>query len=321
MLTALLPYLAIIGGLIVLVWSADRFVFGAASLALNLGMTPMLVGLTIVGFGTSAPEMIVSATAAYEGASNLAVGNAIGSNIANIGLVLGITTLISAIPVRNSIMRSEFPILLIASIIGTGLIWDGELSAMDGVIMLVMLALSMIVIAKMQTEPIDDLDEISHGEKPSTLKAIGLVVLGLTLLVISSKFMVWGAIDVARMLGVSELVIGLTIIAVGTSLPELAASIASALKGHHDLAIGNVVGSNLFNLLAVLAIPAFIDPPKIDDLILYRDFGTMLLFTFGLALLTYIALRRQTNQLGRFAGIMLILGYFAYLGVLYSHSA
>ncbi len=320
MLATFLPYLAIIAGLALLIWSADRFVTGSVGLALNLGMTPMMVGLTVVAFGTSAPELIVSGTAAWEGAGNLAVGNALGSNIANIGLVLGITALISPIPVRTAVLRVEFPVLLIVSMLAATLFVDGRLNMTDGVILLSFLAIAMTVIARMQPEAVADIDEISHGEHPSTAKALLWVILGLTLLLVSSKILVWGAIDVARSLGVSELVIGLTVIAIGTSLPELAASIASALKGHHDLALGNVIGSNLFNLLAVLAIPALIDPPEFEDSVFYRDYSTMLAFTFGLAIIAYITLARSKPALGRLTGTILVLGYAAYLSILYVQS-
>lgn len=311
---------AVILGLIVLVWSADRFVSGAVATALHLGMTPMMVGLTVVAFGTSAPELIVSATAALDGASHLAVGNAIGSNIANIALVLGATALISAIPLKTSILKVEFPILLIATLSATWLIWDGLVDQLDGVILLFILLASLTALAKLQKATEEDLEEIEENKDLSTGKAYGLLILGLALLLASSKVLVWGATGIATELGVSELVIGLTIVAIGTSLPELAASIASALKGHHDMALGNIIGSNLFNLLAVLAIPGLIAPPFIEEIALYRDYGLMLGLTFGLAAIVYGKIALKKHSMGLFAGSILLLTYFGYLFTLYQQA-
>lgn len=316
----LLFSVAVILGLIVLVWSADRFVSGAVATALNLGMTPMMVGLTVVAFGTSAPELIVSATAAYEGASHLAVGNAIGSNIANIALVLGVTAMISAIPLKNTILKIEFPILITTTLAATALIWDGLIDQVDGIILLFLLLCSLTALAKLQKAPEESLDEIEENKDLNPRKAYGLLLMGLILLLVSSKVLVWGATGIATALGVSELVIGLTIVAIGTSLPELAASIASALKGHHDMALGNVIGSNLFNLLAVLAIPALIDPPTVDDSALYRDYGLMLGLTFFLAFLAYGKIAIKKHSIGIFAGVVLLMTYFSYLYVLYQQS-
>ncbi|MDX1453632.1 MAG: calcium/sodium antiporter, partial [Oleiphilaceae bacterium] len=296
----LLFCIAILGGLAVLVWSADRFVTGAVATALNLGMTPMMVGLTVVAFGTSAPELIVSATAALEDASNLAVGNAIGSNIANIGLVLGVTALVSAIPLKATILKVEFPILLIATALATALIWDLHLSPWDGVGLALILIASMVALAKLQKEPVEDLDEIEESRSIAPTKAYMILAGSLILLLASSKALVWGASGIATTMGVSELVIGLTIVAIGTSLPELAASIASALKGHHDLALGNVIGSNLFNLLAVLAIPALLNPPTLEEDALFRDYGLMLGLTVGLAVLAYVKRALKVQAMGKF---------------------
>lgn len=311
---------AIIVGLIILVWSADRFVSGAVATALHLGMTPMMVGLTVIAFGTSAPELIVSATASYEGASHLAVGNAIGSNIANIALVLGATALISAIPLKYTILKVEFPILIAATLAATALIWDGLIDEVDGVILLVLLFCSLTALAKLQSTPNETADEIEENKDLDSKKAYGLLALGLILLLGSSKLLVWGAIGVATALGVSELIIGLTIVAIGTSLPELAASVASALKGHHDLALGNVIGSNLFNLLAVLAIPALIDPPQVDETSLNRDYGLMLGLTFFLAFIAYGKIAIKRHNIGRIAGSVLLIIYFGYLYVLYQQT-
>lgn len=312
--------LALVVGLAILIWSADRFVEGAVSTALNLGMTPMLVGLTVVAFGTSAPELIVSAMAALQGSSNLAVGNAVGSNIANIALVLGLTTLFSAIPIKLGILKVELPTLLIATALATLVIMDGTVTFDDGLILVGLLIISLIVLAKLSTSSQELPEEIEAADGMSPLKAYTYLFVSLAALVLSSRMLVWGATGIAVELGVSDLIIGLTIVAIGTSLPELAASIASALKGHHDLALGNVIGSNLFNLLAVLAIPAFITPPVIDQESLFRDYGFMLILTAGLALLCLVNHLNKSEQIGKIAGITLLSSYIGYLALLYMDS-
>jgi len=312
--------LALILGLIILIWSADKFVEGAVATALNLGMTPMLVGLTIVAFGTSAPELIVSAMAALQGSSNLAVGNALGSNIANIALVLGATTLISAIPIKLGILKVELPILLVATGLATIVIIDGELNANDGLILIAILLVSLIALAKLSSSGQDLPEEVESANDLSQSKALFILGGSIFALLLSSRMLVWGASGIATSLGVSDLIIGLTIVAIGTSLPELAASIASAMKGHHDLALGNIIGSNLFNLLAVLAIPAFLAPPTIEEYVLIRDYGFMLSLTIGLALLCLINHLAKRERIGKIAGIALLSSYIIYLFVLYQDS-
>ncbi|MFT7185837.1 MAG: cation:H+ antiporter [Pseudohongiellaceae bacterium] len=312
---------AIIIGLIILIWSADRFVSGAVATALKLGMTPMMVGLTIVAFGTSAPELIVSATASLSDASDLAVGNAIGSNIANIAFVLGITAMVSAIPLKKSILKVEFPVLLLATLIATLLIWDQTIDFMDGIFFLIILIISLAALAYFQQdEQSEEIDEVSENKDIPTKKAYTLLFVSIILLIGSSKLLVWGASGIALDLGVSELVIGLTIVAIGTSLPELAASIASALKGHHDLALGNIIGSNLFNLLAVLAIPAFINPPTLSNMLISRDYTFMLVLTGGLAILVYGKVLLKKKDIGKVVGFLLLASYCAYLAILYQQS-
>jgi len=313
--------IAIIIGLIVLIWSADRFVSGAVATALKLGMTPMMIGITIVAFGTSAPELIVSATAALSGASNLAVGNAIGSNIANIAFVLGATAMVSAIPLKQSILKVEFPVLLLATLLATLLIWDQVIDFMDGVFFLIILIISLGALAFLQQDnDSEEIDEIEDNKNISAKKAYILLFSSILLLLASSKLLVWGATGVALNLGVSELVIGLTIVAIGTSLPELAASIASALKGHHDLALGNIIGSNLFNLLAVLAIPAFISSPVLSNTLISRDYTFMLILTGGLAILVYGKVLLNKKDIGKVVGLLLLASYGAYLFTLYQQS-
>jgi len=313
--------IAIIVGLIILIWSADRFVSGAVATALKLGMTPMMIGITIVAFGTSAPELIVSATAALSGASNLAVGNAIGSNIANIAFVLGATAMVSAIPLKKSILKVELPVLLLATLIATLLIWDQVIDFMDGVFFLIILIISLGALAFLQQDTnSEEIDEIEDNKNISAKKAYLLLLGSIILLLASSKLLVCGATGIALNLGVSELVIGLTIVAIGTSLPELAASIASALKGHHDLALGNIIGSNLFNLLAVLAIPAFINPPVLSNILISRDYTFMLVLTGGLAMLVYGKVLLKKKDIGKVVGLLLLASYCAYLATLYQQS-
>jgi cation:H+ antiporter len=318
--------LGIIVGLIILIWSADQFVTGAVATALKLGMTPMMVGLTVVAFGTSAPELIVSATASLTNSSHLAVGNAIGSNIANIALVLGATAIVSAIPLKKAILKVEFPVLLAATTLATLLLIDGSLDAYDGIGLSMILIISLIALAKLQKAPIGDLEEIEECKTLSPKKAYFLLFVSILLLVGSSKLLVWGAVGIATELGVSKLIIGLTIVAIGTSLPELAASIASALKGHHDLALGNIIGSNLFNLLAVLAIPAFLSPANsggiaLSDTLLFRDYALMVALTFGLALLVYGKYFFKKKSIGGFTGTAFLASYVIYMFILYQQAS
>ncbi len=313
----LLPCLAIIVGLVVLVWSADRFVLGAAATAKHFGMSPLLIGMTIVSLGTSAPEIFVSLTASLNGAGTLAIGNALGSNIANIGLVLGITALIAPLPIQSRMMRKEIPILLLVTVIAGLVLQDLGISFMDGIIMLVCLVVTLFwLFNESADEGIGGLDEEEAEAmgKLTTKQSLFWMAVGLIALIISAKLLVWGAVDVARFFGISELVIGLTIVAIGTSLPELAASVTSALKGHHDIAIGNVVGSNIFNLLAVMPIPGLIAYTQVQEMALYRDYGTMLLLT--LLLIAFIYAFRRSKRIGRAAGGILLLAYMSYLGLL-----
>ncbi|WP_461538070.1 calcium/sodium antiporter [Spongorhabdus nitratireducens] len=309
--------LAILAGFAVLMKSADWFVNGAAATARNFGMSPMLVGLTIVSIGTSAPEILVSSMAALDGHSALAVGNALGSNIANIGLVLGITALVAPLPVQSSLIKKELPLLCAVTVISGVCLLDGRLDRIDGVILLALLALVLYLMFRWQKTPeaageAHYQDEVEQDyPELSQSKAFLQLAAGLVLLMASSKLLVWGATTIATQLGVSDLVIGLTIVAIGTSLPELAASVASALKGHHDIALGNVVGSNLFNLLAVMSAPALIAPEALDTAVLWRDFPAML----ALTALLFIMARKQ--RIGRIGGLFFAGTYVAYTALLF----
>ena len=323
--------IAILIGFAGLIWSADQFVAGAAAIAKNLGMAPIMIGLTIVAFGTSAPEIIVSISASMKAAGDLAVGNAIGSNLANIGMVLGITALIAPIPIAHNILKREMPLLLVATLGAIYCLYDLHLDWIDGIILLAALAIIfyILVTSKSHQPNAEQEADVEHIPSLSYGKAWLLFVIGFALLIGSSQLLVWGAKVVALELGVSELIIGLTVVAVGTSLPELAATIASALKGHHDIALGNIIGSNLFNLLAVMAMPALIGSVDLTPEAFNRDYLAMTGITLLLALILYAHFtwekyceKRATNPeqlaaihhqtLGRFAGAALLISYIAY---------
>ncbi|WP_458576233.1 calcium/sodium antiporter [Aliamphritea spongicola] len=315
----LYPILALLAGFVVLVWSADRFVDGAAATAKNFGMSPMLIGLTIVSFGTSAPEILVSAMASTSGAGGLAIGNALGSNIANIGLVLGVTALITQLPVKSGVLKREIPLLLGVTLLAGLVLFDQYLGLTDALMLAAALIFSLFMFARFQKSAENDELASEEEELPdmTTPKALFWLVVGLALLAISSRALVWGATEIAVALGVSDLVIGLTIVAIGTSLPELAASVASALKGHTDIAIGNIVGSNIFNIAAVMAVPGFLAPIAFDAVVVWRDYGVTLGLT---ALLLVLALWQKPPRISRPEGALLLIGYAAYLGVLYEMS-
>jgi len=316
--------LAVILGIALLVWSADKFVAGAASLARNLGMSPLLIGLTVVAFGTSAPEILVSITAASLDEPGIAMGNAIGSNIANIGLVMGITALIAPMPVHASLTRKELPLLGLVTLLAGALLLDKNLGRIDGLILLACLVLTLYLLAKIKPAASDKaliVEEEQELPQLTTRTAIFWFSLGLLILILSSRLLVWAATEIALALGVSDLIIGLTIVAIGTSLPELAASVMSALRKHHDIAIGNVIGSNLFNLLAVMSLPGVISPYDFGPEVLWRDYGSMLVLTFLLIGLCYYSLfHPKQGRIGRSSGALFGLIYIGYLVLLYLQS-
>ena len=309
--------LAIVLGFALLVWSADRFVDGAASTAKHLGMPSLLIGILIVGFGTSAPEMVVSAIAAYEGNPGLALGNAIGSNIVNIALILGITAIVAPIAVNSKIVKKEIPLLLLIVLFTGYLLLDNTLTFFEGVILLAgffaLVLWSVFAAFRSRGDSFEDQMDIELNEDIMSLKVgIMWLVFGLILLIASSRLLVWGAVGVANSFGVSDLIIGLTIVALGTSLPELAASVMAARKGEHDIAIGNVVGSNMFNLLAVIGIAVIIAPMNSIPLeVLQRDWLIMLLLTIALFAMAY-GFRGRDGRINRVEGTILILCYIAY---------
>ena len=310
--------MAIIVGFGLLVWGAERFVHGAAAIANNLGVPPLIIGLTVVGIGTSAPEILISIIASSQGNPALAVGNALGSNIANIALVLGITAIVMPLVVKSEILRREYPIMFIVMLVSLFLVIDDHLGRIDGIILisgLVAMIYWMIQTGKKQKRDIMEKefkDEIPHI---STQRAILWFTIGLILLIVSSRGLVWGSVNIAKAAGISDLVIGLTIVAIGTSLPELAASIASALKKEADLAIGNIIGSNMFNLLAVFAIPGLMSPHVIDPAVLNRDFAFMIGLSIALFIMAYGF--KGEGRINRYEGSLLLGGYVAYMTVLY----
>ena len=313
-----LAVIAIIAGLILLVWSSDLFVDGAIGLAENFGMSKAMIGLTIVALGTSAPEILVSLVSALSGAPSLALGNAVGSNIANVALVLGVTSLIASLPVHRGLIRQDLPALLAVTFLTGYLLSDGILSSVDGLIMIFALIVLMVLMVKYKKEHSQEsIDPGTAAALPdiSATRSVLLFAVGLAILVGSSRVLVWGAVEVARALEVSELVIGLTIVAIGTSLPELAASVASALKKHHDIALGNIVGSNILNLLAVLPAAAGISPIIVEPETLWRDYGAMSLVTLLLA--AFILTPRKKRALSGFEGTILVAFYIGYMYLLY----
>ncbi len=307
---------ALILGLILLVWSADRFVHGAALTAKHVGMSPLLIGMVVVGFGTSAPEMMVSALAAIQGNPGIALGNAYGSNITNIALILGLTALIKPITVQQQILRKELPILLAVTALAAWQLYDNMLSRFDAIILLVVFTaiMTLTIVQGMRhtsgAVPDDD-DDNEQSESAEPLgRAVVWLVIGLIVLILSSRLLVWGAVILAQGFGVDDLIIGLTIVAIGTSLPELASSLVAIRKNEHDIALGNVLGSNLFNTLAVVGIAGSIHPLAISPELLYRDLLTMAALTILLLIFGYSS--KGAGRVNRFEGAILLASYVGY---------
>jgi K+-dependent Na+/Ca+ exchanger related-protein len=314
-----IAFIAVIFGLALLVWSADRFVEGAASTARHFGMPPLLIGMVIVGFGTSAPEIVVSAISASQGNPGIALGNAYGSNITNIALILGVTALISPIAVHSQVLRKELPILTLITWLAAWQIWDGEITRLDATVLLAVFGglMAWTIWQGLRTKGDalgSEMEQDLDVRVMPIRRAVFWLVVGLVLLIVSSRILVWGAVEITQGLGVSDLIIGLTIVAVGTSLPELASSIIATRKGEHDIALGNILGSNLFNTLAVVGIAGMINPMSVGPEIFNRDILvmtalTLLLFVFGYGF-------RGPGRINRIEGSILLvcyLGYTAYL--------
>lgn len=300
----------------ILVWSADRFVLGSAAVARNFGISPLVIGLTIVGFGTSAPEMLVSAIAASTGAAELAVGNVIGSNITNVALVLGVAALITPMDVDGSVLRREVPVLIGCMLLATILLLDGDLGRLDGAILIAALFLMMgsIVWLGLRSEDPDEHTE-AIPDAMATWKAALLILVGLALLLVSSRILVWGAEELARLMGVPELVIGLSVVAIGTSLPELAASVAAARRRENEIAVGNVIGSNMFNVLGVLGLPGLIAPGPLAPEVLRRDLPAMFLITLLAFGMSRFFLR--PSHITRVEGGILVTAFAGYMTWVY----
>ncbi|MDR9501596.1 MAG: calcium/sodium antiporter [Desulfurivibrionaceae bacterium] len=315
----ILPFVAVVFGLALLVWSADRFVEGSAVTARYFGMPPLLIGMVVVGFGTSAPEMVVSAISAWQGNPGIALGNAYGSNITNIALILGLTALISPIAVHSQVLRKELPILTAITALAAWQVWDGEISRLDALVLLGLFAgLMAWTIWQGMQKKADALagemaQELALRAMPLRRAVIWLGV-GLLFLVASSRLLVWGAVEIAHAFGVGDMVIGLTIVAIGTSLPELASSLIATRKGEHDIALGNILGSNLFNTLAVVGIAGTIQPMTVGPEVFSRDIMVMAILTVSLFVVGYGI--RGPGRINRFEGAALLacyLGYTAYL--------
>jgi len=312
---------AVVVGLILLLWSADRFIEGAAAAARHFGMSALVIGMVIVGFGTSAPEMLVSALASLQGNPGIALGNAYGSNIANIALILGITALVAPIAVKSGVLRKELPLLLAVTGVAAWQLADGQITRIEG---FVLLGLFAVVMGWSCWQGMRTPEDVMGAEYEAELvahamplgRAVIWLVVGVVVLIASSRLLVWGAVEIARGFGVSDLVIGLTVIAIGTSLPELASSLMAARKGEHDIALGSVVGSNLFNTLAVVGIAGTIHPMTTDPAVLSRDLPVMALLTVSLLILGYGW--RGRGRINRVEGGLLLTCYIGYSGYLIS---
>lgn len=327
----ILSVVAIVVGLFLLVWSADRFVDGAVGVARFFGMSTFLIGMVIVGFGTSAPEMVVSILSAMNDTPQLALGNAYGSNIANIALILGVTALIAPVVVQKQAMSRDIPVLIAMTALTVLLLVDGNVSLIDGAVLLVAFVAIMgfNILSELKAKrkrrksggasDISEVEEIP-AEGVSIGKAVLYLLVGLVLLIVSSRMLVWGAVYMAHALGVSDLLIGLTIVAVGTSLPELASSIAAARRGENDLAVGNIIGSNIFNTLVVVGLASVIAPIKAaDPEVMSRDVPIMSALTLLLFLICIPVKKKNGKRVsgfGRIGGALFLSLYVAYLVLL-----
>lgn len=310
----LLEYLGVLGGLILLIFGADRFVIGAANIARNMGVSPLIIGVSIVGIATSAPEILVSSAAAIDGKTEIAIGNAIGSNIANIGMVLGLTALLKPIMISSKTLRQEYLLMFLSAIIAFSVLFNLNLSRVDSLILIIVLAFfiwSIIQMAKqsLYTDPIVGEFEQELAIVTSLPRSFTLTLIGLLLLLGGAELLINSSVAIANYFGLSDLVIGLTIIAIGTSLPELAASIMSVIKNEADIAVGNVLGSNMFNMLAVIGIPGLIQPTQYEEVVLYRDLPVMLGLTVLMGLMAFL---QKRGRFARIEGIVLLLCFLSY---------
>ena len=313
----LLPIIALLSGFILLIWSADEFTDNGAKIANIFKVSPLIIGLLIFGFGTSAPEMLVSGLAAMDGNTGLSIGNAIGSNIFNIALVLGISAIIIPIEVHQDILKKEWVFLMVATLIAGLLLWDYRLDETDGLILLTLLILFLTYTFKeSKNKSHHEFDDLEHDiDRSQTTKTWIMLLVGLVVLISSAKLVVWGGVEVAKAFGVSDLIIGLTVVALGTSLPELAVSITSVLKKQYEMVVGNVIGSNLFNTIAVLAIPGLIHPSDVPTEVINRDYPIMLLLTILLFVVSYKISKKHI--INRFEGVVLVSVFSLYMWQLF----
>lgn len=323
-----IPLVALIAGLIGLVWGADKFVNGSVGVAKNFGISSLVIGLTVVSIGTSAPEIIVSINAALKDSGGLAVGNAIGSNLANIGLVLGVTALVAPIPVKQYLLREESPILLVVTALAGLCLYDSQLYRFESVMLGILVIPILIFMVKFKKNH-------QTSKKPSTTDEIEItniklavfwLTVGLLGLLVSAEITVWGAKSIASYFNVSDLIIGLTVIAIGTSLPELAASVMSALRGHHDIALGNIFGSNLFNILLVMTTAGAISPMTLPNSVFARDYAALAGMTILMVGIVFISLAKAERQnkspnISRMFGVVLLLAYCGYYIILWPSMA
>lgn len=303
-------------GLALLGWGGDRFIVGASATARDLGISPIIIGVTVVGFATSAPEMLVSALAAAGGTPGLAIGNAIGSNIANLGLVLGSAVLIQPLIAQSKTLRRELPAMLAVTFVPLALFVDGTLTILDSLILLASLCglIYWLTVLGIRASVLDPLRTEYEAEIPEDIpmgKALLWLGIGLGALLGGADLLVYGGERAARALGISEVVIGLTVVAIGTSLPELAVSIAGARKNEPDLVLGNVIGSNIFNLLAVIGIAGVIAPHRFEPGVLGMHYPVMAGMTLAVFVLTYNR-RKNRGRLGRVAGVAMLSSFFVY---------
>jgi len=305
----LISVVSLLIGFTLLVWSADAFTDNGAKIARIFNISPLIIGLLIFGFGTSAPEMLVSGLAAYDGHPELSIGNAFGSNIFNIGLVLAVAAIIHPVIVEKNVLKKEWLFLFLSTLVIGFLLMDGFLSFVDGSILLILLLLFLYYVFNESKKDNNLENEVSEdiNKDQSKAKTWLLLIISLVILVSSARLVVWGGTNLALAFGVSDLIIGLTVVALGTSLPELAVAISSALKKQHQMIIGNIIGSNLFNSLGVLAIPGLILPFQIPSEVMSRDYIYMLIFTL---LILIFSLKLRIN---RFGGLILLTILASYL--------
>lgn len=318
----LLPILAVLVGLVLLVWSAEKFIDGAAATSRWLGLSPLLIGILVIGFGTSAPEMMVSVLAAIDGNPGLAVGNAYGSNIANIGLILGLIALASPLAVHSGVIHKEMPILMLVMLVTGLMLLDGLIARWEAVCLLLALAAFIVMsIIRSRNQSSDalvsEVAETLDGKQMSRGKSIMWTLVGLVLLIASSRLLVWGAVDIAQHFGVSDLIIGLTVVAIGTSLPELASAITALRRKEHDMVLGNVVGSNLFNTLAVVGLAGVIAPIETGREVLVRDWSVMSGMTLLMIIFAF-SWRGRPRRINRLEGSVLLAFFTAYTGYMVS---